>query len=78
MANEKTRFPVGRICILSFVVVTFVLPGIWGAIVRSSPPTPWQMGGTWATWIAGYAGVFVFAYAVTKLVLCLLERREHR
>ena len=78
MPDESPRFPVGRICVFSFVIMAFVLPGVYGAIIGSAPPTPWQMGGTWATWIASYAGVFVFAYAVSKVVLRLLERREQR
>jgi len=76
MGDRRARFPLGRICIFSFVIMTFVLPGVWGAIIGSAPPTPWQMGGTWATWIASYAGVFLFAYAVTRAVLRLLERKR--
>jgi len=78
MTDESKRFPLGRICVFSFVLMAFVLPGVWGAIIGSSPPTPWQMGGTWAMWIASYAGVFLFAYAVTRMVLHLLKRREQR
>lgn len=78
MPDKDTHFRLGRTCIVSFVIITFVFPGLWGAITGASPPTPWQMGGTWATWIASYVGVFVFAYAVTKLVLGLLKRRERR
>jgi len=76
--DERARFPLGRVCIFSFVIMAFVFPGVWGAVIGSSPPTPRQMGGTWATWIASYAGVFLFGYAATKVVLRLLERRKHR
>lgn len=78
MDDGNRRFSLGRVCVFSFVVMAFVFPGVWGAIIGSSPPTPWQMGETWATWIGSYAGVFLFAYVVTKVVLCCLKRREQR
>jgi len=78
MAGKRARFPLGRICIFSFVILAFVLPGVLGVFIGSSPPTPWQIGRTWTTWIAGNAGVFLFAYAVSKVVLRWLEQRERR
>lgn len=77
MADRRTRFQPGLTSIFSFVIVAFVLPGVYGAITGSAPPAPWQMG-SWAIWIAFCVGVFLFGYAVTKVVLRLLERREHR
>ena len=77
MYDKSTRFPLGRICVFSFVIVAFILPGVYGAITGSTPPAPWQMG-SWAIWIAFCVGVFLFGYAVSKVVLRLLERRERR
>ena len=72
---RRTSFRVGAAAIYTFVLGAFVWPGVQSAITGSSTPAPTYMG-SWATWIVRWIGISIVGYALTAIVLRLLERKK--